>query len=138
MSATATLHPLVRAALHAAAWVVLVAAVVVVRHLTQSTHHAMPADSRLRVVVEPVQNSSEPTQTRTSVAGAHLAFCDLEVGSAIQGEPEVIDHDPLLLAVVFAPALDGTDRKQFKGCVEDWVVDNHLLHVRSMEEYREP
>lgn len=120
-------------------WVaLLVGGVMVVRSLTQSTHPPIPPHSRTRIVLEPVQNRSEPSQTLTAVARAHLAFCDVEVSSAIQGEAEVIDDDPLLLAVVFAPALDDTDRKQFKGCLEDWLVDNHLIHVRSIEELRAP
>jgi hypothetical protein len=121
-----------------AAVALLLGGVLVVRDLTQSTHHRMPPDSRSRVVVEPVQNRSEPSQTLAAVARAHLAFCDVEVSSTIQGEPTEVARDPLLLEVVFAPALDATDRKQFKGCVEDWLVDNHLIHVRSMEEYRIP
>lgn len=132
----AAARPAVRAALDVAALALLLGGVLAVRDLTQSTHHRMPADSRSRVVVEPVQNRSEPSQALTAVARAHLAFCDVEVSSAIQGEPTVLGEDPLLLEVVLAPALDATDRKQFKGCVEDWLVDNHLIHVRSMEEYR--
>lgn len=137
MSPTSS-RPVVRAALDLAALALLLGGVLVVRDLTQSTHQHMPADSRSRVVVEPVQNRSEPSQTLAAVARTHLAFCDVEVSGSIQGEPTVLGEDPLLLEVVLAPALDATDRKQFKGCVEDWLVDNHLIHVRSMEEYRVP
>ena len=45
-------------------------------------------------------------------------------------------EDPVTVTLIFSPALDQTDRKQFRGCVEDWQVDNHLLRVRSMQEYR--
>jgi hypothetical protein len=130
--------PTARLALDVAAVVIVLAGVLVLRGLTQSTHRAMPADSRLRVVVEPVSNRSEPSQALTAVAWAQLAACDLEVAGAIEGEPEVLGQDPLLVEVVFAPALDATDRKQFAGCVEDWAIDNHLLHIHAMEEYREP
>ena len=132
------MRPAAKVALNLAAVALLAGGVLVVRDLTQSTHHRRPADSRLRVVVEPVQNRSEPSQTLEAVARAHLAFCDVEVSPGIEGEPQVVADDPLLIEVVFAPALDATDRKQFKGCVEDWLVDNHLLHVHSMEEYRVP
>ena len=132
------MRPAAKVALNLAAVALLAGGVLVVRDLTQSTHHRRPADSRLRVVVEPVQNRSEPSQTLEAVARAHLAFCDVEVSPGIEGEPQVVAHDPLLIEVIFAPALDATDRKQFKGCVEDWLVDNHLIHVHSMEEYRVP
>jgi hypothetical protein len=100
---------------------------------TQSRHVAMPAGSSLKVVVEPRSNRAERGQALEDVTAAQLASCDLEVAGRIQGPPEVVSEDPFRLAVVFAPALDPTDRKQFRGCVEDWVVDNHLIDVISMD-----
>ena len=73
------MRPAAKVALNLAAVALLAGGVLVVRDLTQSTHHRRPADSRLRVVVEPVQNRSEPSQTLEAVARAHLAFCDVEV-----------------------------------------------------------
>ena len=110
--------------------------VLLARDHTQSTHSAMDPASRLRVVVEPVHNRSEPSQDLATVARARIEFCDLEVSSAIQGRPTVASEDPVTVTLIFSPALDQTDRKQFRGCVEDWQVDNHLLRVRSMQEYR--
>lgn len=106
------------------------------REATMSRHHAMSPDSRLRVVVEGRSNRSEPAQTTEAALRAHLRFCELEVGSTIQGDLEPVPAVPDRYVAVFAPALDETDRKQFRGCVEDWVVDNHLVDVIAMEEYR--
>lgn len=106
------------------------------REATQSRHEVMHPDSRLRVVVEGRSNRSEPAQTTEAALRAHLRFCELEVGSRIQGDLQPVAGESNHFVAVFAPALDGTDRKQFRGCVEDWVVDNHLVDVISMEEYR--
>lgn len=117
---------------------VLVVGVLLMREATQSRHRTMHPASRVRVVVAPHSNRPEQAQKGDDVVRAHLSYCQLEVGSAIEGDVEQVSDDPVRFAVVLAPALDETDRKQFRGCVEDWMVDNHRIDVIEMEEYRLP
>lgn len=107
------------------------------REATQSRHEVMPPGSSVRIVLEPHSKRPEGSQRTSSVVTAHLAFCQLEVGSRMEGDPEVVSREPLRYSVVMAPALDSTDRKQFRGCVEDWIVDNHRIDVIEMEELQQ-
>lgn len=106
------------------------------REHTQSTHYRTSADSRLRVVVESHRNGAEPTVTMADLTLAHLTMCRLEVSSGLDGGLERLSQHRF--AVVLSPALDSTDRKQFRGCVEDWNVDRNLMRVISMDEYVAP
>lgn len=106
------------------------------REATQSTHYRTSPDSRLRVVVESRRNRAEPTLTTADLTLAHLTMCRLEVSSVIDGGLDELSGDRF--AVVLSPALDSTDRKQFRGCVEDWNVDRNQMRVISMEEYQGP
>lgn len=104
------------------------------REATESRHVPMPADSRVRVVIHPRSNRPESSQSIERVISAHIAFCQLEVGSELVGDLEEVSDDPLRFAFEMAPALDETDRKQFRGCLEDWIVDNHRTDVVEIEE----
>lgn len=116
----------------------LAGGILVMREATQSRHEPMPADSRVRVVIAPRSNRPESDQSIERVSHAHLSFCQLEVGSRMEGGLEIATIDPLRFSVVMAPALDSTDRKQFRGCIEDWIVDNHWIDVVEMEEFTVP
>lgn len=111
--------------------------IVAMREATQSRHEVMPPGSSVRIVLEPHSKRPEGSQRTSSVVTAHLAFCQLEVGSRMEGDLEVVSREPLRYSVVMAPALDSTDRKQFRGCVEDWIVDNHRIDVIEMEELQQ-
>jgi hypothetical protein len=104
------------------------------REATQSTHYRTSPDSRLEVVVEARSNRAEPTQTLEELTLAHLSMCRLEVAADLDGGLRTLPDRTDRFAVVLAPALDSTDRKQFQGCVEDWNVDHHLVRVVSMRE----
>lgn len=114
---------------------ILGAGILVMREATQSRHEEMPADSRVRVVIAPRSNRPESDQSIERVSHAHLSFCQLEVGSRMETGLEEVSRDPLQYSVVMAPALDSTDRKQFRGCIEDWIVDNHWIDVVEIEEF---
>lgn len=107
-------------------------AVVVLRRSTQSTHYPQNPDSSLEVVVEARSNREEPSHDLEELTEAHLWVCRLEIGSDIVGEMERVSTDPHQFRVVLQPSLDSTDRKQFEGCLEDWSLDHHLMHVVSM------
>ena len=110
----------------------LAGGVVGLRRATQSTHYPQDPDSTLRVVVEASSNREEPSHDLEELTEAHLWMCRLEVGSDPVGEIERVSEDPDRFAIVLQPALDSTDRKQYEGCLEDWSLDHHLMHVVSM------
>ena len=109
-----------------------VAAVVALREATQSVHEPIDPDSRIEVVVTIEANRSEAGQTLREMAEAQLLACRLEVGSDPVGGFEEIADDQFRM--VLAPSLDTTDRRQFRGCLEDWVIDHVRLDVLKLEE----
>ena len=121
-----------RAVIAVAVLLLLAGGVVGLRRATQSTHYRQDPDSTLRVVVESSSNRAEPTHDLDELTEAHLWMCRLEIGSDPVGEVERISDDPPRYEIVLQPALDSTDRKQYEGCLEDWTLDHHLLHVVSM------
>lgn len=114
------------------ALVVLAGGVLVLRDATLSTHTEMPADSSLVVVVHARTRGGEKGQTVAEMTEAQLLVCRLEVGSDLEGTPRPLGDDRF--EAVLVPALDDTDRRQFRGCLQDWVVDRLTLDVESMTE----
>lgn len=104
----------------------------VLRQATMSTHYSTAPDSRLVVVVDAARNRSEPGVELDDMVDAQADVCGLEVSRVPEMTPieGTDDHFRLTLR----PALDSTDRKQFRGCLEDWAVDHLRLEIRSMEE----
>lgn len=110
----------------------LIAGVWALRQATMSTHYETGPDSRLRVVIQSSHNRSEPSQTLERLTTAHVALCGLEVEAERERALEpVAGHDGRFV-IVLRPALDSSDRKQYRGCLEDWVVDHHRIEVVSM------
>lgn len=118
--------------LRAGAVVVILGGVYVLRDATMSTHYATGPDTRLRVVVESAHNRSERSSTLEELTEAHLAVCGLEVNAEREGEVRPVPGTDDHFAVLLRPALDSSDRKQYRGCLEDWVVDHHQIRVVSM------
>ena len=103
----------------------------VMRDATMSTHYETGADSRMVVVVHASNNRAEPGTTLDELAEAQINTCVLQVSTNIEGfEPVSGDDDRF--TVTLRPALDSTDRKQYRGCLEDWSVDHVRLNVVSM------
>jgi hypothetical protein len=103
----------------------------VMRGATMSTHYETGADSRMVVVVHASNNRSEPGTTLDELAEALINTCVLEVSTNIDDFEPVAGEDDLF-TVTLRPALDSTDRKQYRGCLEDWSVDHVRLDVVSM------
>ena len=120
------------------ALVALGGGIAAMREATQSRHIEMPPGSKVRVVIAPRSNRPESSQSIERVVMAQISFCQLEVGSELLGDLEELDGEPLRYAFEMEPALDETDRKQFRGCVEDWIVDNHRIDVTEIEEITGP
>lgn len=102
------------------------------REATMSTHYETGADTRLVVVVEASSNRAEPGTTLDELAEAQVSTCVLEVSTNRDGEVEPVPGTDDRFSFTLRPSLDSTDRKQYRGCLEDWSVDHLRLHVVSM------
>ena len=69
---------------------------------------------------------------------ALFLICRLEVNSDLVGEVEPLpprpDDDDALYRAVLQPAMDQTNRRQFRGCLEDWTLDQLLVDVVAFED----
>jgi hypothetical protein len=112
--------------------VVGVIAVVALREATLSTHEEVAPDSQIEVVVTGRLRGDAEGQTMEELVESQLLACRLEVSSDIVGEIEA-QPDGSYRAVL-APALDQTNRRQFRGCLEDWKIDQFQLDVIRLAE----
>ena len=101
--------------------VVGVAGVLALREATLSTHEPVVPGSTTEVRFEAASRHGERGQTLDEMVHALVLTCRLEVSSDLVGEVEALGEDRF--AAVLSPALDETNRRQFRGCVEDWTVD---------------
>lgn len=104
---------------------VAVAAVLLLRDATLSTHQPVDPDSRIELVLHVSTRGGEAGQTLAEMAEAQVLTCRLEVSSDPVTPLE--DLGDGRFRVVLAPSMDKTDQRQFRGCLEDWTID----HVRS-------
>lgn len=100
------------------------------RDATISEHTRQPPDSTVTVLMEASARGSEHGQTLLEMTEAQLLGCRLEVLTDPLGP--VTELEPGRFEVVLQPALDESDRKQFRGCMEDWNLDHFRLDVVSM------
>jgi hypothetical protein len=61
---------------------------------------------------------------------AQLLTCRLEVRSDLVGPIERAGKNRF--RAVFRPSMDETNRREFRGCLEDWVFDHFRLDVLRM------
>jgi hypothetical protein len=125
-------HHVRRALLAAVGIAVGVVAVVALREATLSTHEEVAPDSRMEVVVTGRMRGDAEGQTLDELVEAQVIACHLEVSSDIVGEVEA-QPDGSYRAVL-TPALDQTNRRQFRGCLEDWKIDQFQLDVIRLAE----
>ena len=78
-------------------------------------------------------NGGEPGQTLDEMVEAQLVACRLEVSSDLVGEVEPLRDDGRYQAVL-TPSMDETNRRQFRGCLEDWMIDQFQLDVIRLAE----
>jgi hypothetical protein len=67
---------------------------------------------------------------------AQFETCRLEVKSDLAGPVEDLGEGQF--RALLRPAMDQTDRKQFRGCMEDWVIDHVRVNVVHLDEPGEP
>jgi len=110
-----------------------VMAVVALREATLSKHESIPRNSQIEVVVAARVNGGERGQTLDEMVEAQLVACRLEVSSDLVGEIET-ERDGNHFRAVLQPSMDQTDRRQFRGCLEDWLIDQFQLDVIRLED----
>jgi hypothetical protein len=109
-----------------------------VRDATLSTHEPAVPGSEVEVVVSASQTErAEREGSIPETVQALLLTCRLEVPADIVGS--IQNDGDGQFRFTLAPALDRTDRRQLRGCIEDWTLDQILVDVVSFEErIREP
>jgi hypothetical protein len=117
-----------------AAVVVVGGAIYLLREATMSTHYDTGPDSRMVVEVRAASNRAEEGVSVEELARAQLAVCALEVSRGDGSDVRQVEGTGDRFVITLRPALDSTDRKQYRGCLQDWSVNHVLLHVESMTE----
>jgi hypothetical protein len=115
-----------RAALGLVGLAVGVIGVFALREATLSTHQPVTADE-MELVVSARTRGGERGQTLAEMVEAQLLMCRLEVTSDLAGPIESLGDGRFRVAL--QPAMDQTNRRQFRGCVEDFVTDHLQIDV---------
>jgi hypothetical protein len=101
------------------------------REATLSTHEQV-VGQEMEVVVSANAKGAERGQTLAEMVEAQLLTCRLEVTSDFVTSELVGPIEPLgddRFRAVLTPALDDTNRRQFRGCVEDFMIDHVQINV---------
>ena len=120
-----------RLALGAVGLAVGVLGTIALREATLSTHEAVEPGSTVDVVVSARTKGGEETQTLPEMVQALLLACRLEVNSDLAGP--IRDEGGGRFRVTLVPAPDQTDRRQLRGCLEDWTIDALWVDVVAFE-----
>ncbi|MGH9014687.1 MAG: hypothetical protein ACRDZ1_12215 [Acidimicrobiia bacterium] len=110
-----------------------VVAVLALREATLSTHQRVTGRG-MELVVSAKTKGGEKSQTLSEMVEAQLLACRLEVNSDLDGRIEPLGSGRFRAEL--ALALDQTNRRQFRGCVEDWIIDHLQLDVVQLTEIR--
>lgn len=124
---------MIRLVLGAVGLAVGVVAVLALREATLSTHEEVDA-RETELVVSGERRGGEKSQTLSELVEAQVSTCRLEVDSDLVGPLERLDDGRY--RAVLAPALDETNRKQFRGCLQDWIVDHLQIDVEELTNVR--
>jgi hypothetical protein len=110
-----------------------VTAVLALREATLSTHEPVAGDE-MELVVSAETKGGEHNQALPEMVEAQLLACRLEVTSDMAGPIEPLGDG--LFRATLTPAMDETNRRQFRGCVEDWMIDHVRLDVVRLTDVR--
>ena len=94
---------------------------------TLSTHTEVDPDSRIEVVVDVDAHGGEIGQSIDEMVEAQIVTCRLEVHSDVVGEIVPLGNDRF--SATLSPSMDHSDQRQFRGCLEDWIIDHVKLEV---------
>jgi hypothetical protein len=81
----------------------------------------------MELIVSAKTKGGEKSQRLPEMVEAQLLACRLEVNSDLDGPIERLGEGRY--RAVLDTALDDTNRRQFRGCLEDWIVDHLQLGV---------
>jgi hypothetical protein len=107
-----------------------VVAVLALREATLSTHEAVDGDG-VELIVSARTAGGERNQTLPEMVEAQLQTCRLEVTSDLAGPIEELGDGRF--RALLTPAMDETNRRQFRGCVEDFRIDHVQIDVIELE-----
>jgi hypothetical protein len=105
-------------------------AVFALRTATMATHQSVDPDSTLELVVAARKKGGEEAQTLDEMVNAAVLSCRLRVNTDLQATMRTVGRGHY--RGVLAPALDESNRTEFRGCLEDWAIDHLQLDVISM------
>src|SRR5262245_2242540 len=107
-------------------------AVLALREATLSTHQPVSESSQTELVVTARARGAETTQSLAEIVEAQLQACRLEVNSDVVGEVAAAGEGRF--RAVLRPSMDETNRRQFRGCLEDWLIDHVRLDVVTLQD----
>jgi hypothetical protein len=126
-----TIHP-ARVALGGVGLLVGVVGVLALREATLSTHEHVEARSSIDLVVDARTEGGEAGQTLDEMVEAMLLACRLEVSSDLAGP--IRAEGSSRFRATLSPSLDETNRRQLRGCIEDWTIDHLRADVVAFAE----
>jgi hypothetical protein len=103
-----------------------IVAVLALREATLSTHQEVTGRG-MELIVSARTKGGERSQRLPEMVEAQLLTCRLEVTSDIDGPIERLDSQRF--RAVLDTTLDDTNKRQFRGCVEDFMVDHLQMDV---------
>ncbi len=95
---------------------------------TQSRHHRIDPDSTIELVVQASSRDAEAGQSLQELVTAQVLRCRLQGHSDLVGDVTAAGR-PGRFRAVLGPAMDRTDRRQFRGCLQDWSTDHLRVEV---------
>jgi hypothetical protein len=108
------------------------AGLLALRDATLSTHEPVDPDSTIDVVVAARAHGAEPGQSLDEMVEALVLTCRLQVSSDLDGPIHSEGNGEF--RATLSPSMDRTDRRQFRGCLEDWTIDHLKIDVISLTE----
>lgn len=117
-------------ALGAVGLAIAIVAVLALREATESTHSKIDPDSQVELVLDARSRHAEYGQTLPEMVQALVLTCRLEVSSDVVGPIRAMGDGRF--RAVLQPALDESNRKQLRGCLEDWTIDSLRASVVSL------
>ncbi|MGH9264053.1 MAG: hypothetical protein ACRD1D_05120 [Acidimicrobiales bacterium] len=115
------------AALAAVGVMIGVSGALALRSATLTVHQPVPPGSQIELVLDARTRGGEHGQTLPEMVQAQVLLCRLEVSSDLVGDIEEVAAGRY--RAVLAPSMDDSNRRQFRGCLEDWVIDHVRLDV---------
>jgi len=111
---------------------IVAAGVDALQDAAESRHDPRPPGTVIELVVDASIHRSERGQTLAERVEAKILSCRLEVRSDL-AEPIRSGHDGRFVARL-TPSMDASNRRQFRGCLEDWTIEHVKMDVVRLAE----